>query len=299
MIKYLLTGANGFLGSVIKDTIESPDRIVESLGRSKTNSMSIDLSKVIPIFETSYDIVIHCAGKAHSKPRTVFEKQEFFEVNFQATINLCLALENLKKLPMQFVFISSVAVYGVDSGLDIDERQPLRGDTPYALSKIKAEEYLINWGQKYGIEILILRLPLIIGANAPGNLGKMVNGIGKGRYLSIGGGKARKSMVLADDVAQLINTCPKVAGVYNLTDGVHPSFGELESLISKQLNKSKPIIIPIGLAKLLGRVGDVIPFFLINTTTVNKIVKDLTFSDLKARQQLGWNPTSVIENWKI
>jgi nucleoside-diphosphate-sugar epimerase len=299
MIKYLLTGANGFLGSVIKNTIESTDRVVDSLGRSKTNSISIDLSKGIPTLDTSYDIVIHCAGKAHSRPKTEIEKQEFFDVNYQATINLCLALEATNNLPLQFVFISTIAVYGKSKGNMITEDSSLDGVSPYAESKIAAEIFLEKWCEKFSVKLLILRLPLIIGNQAPGNLGKMVKGIKRGTYLSIAGGKARKSMVLVNDVADFILFNPKGSGVFNLTDGYHPTFFELEELISKSFKKNKPLNIPNWFAKFLGLVGDLLPFSPINSDTISKITSNLTFSDEKARKELGWKPKSVIDSWKV
>ena len=299
MIKYLLTGANGFLGSVIKDTIESTDGVVDSLGRSKTNSISIDLSKGIPPLETNYDIVIHCAGKAHLGSKTEIEKQEFFDVNYQATINLCLALEASNNLPRQFVFISTIAVYGKNKGNMITEDSSLDGVSPYAASKIAAENFLKKWCSKFNVKLLILRLPLIIGNQAPGNLGKMVKGIKRGTYLSIAGGKARKSMVLVNDVADCILFNPKGSGVFNLTDGYHPTFFELEELISKSFKKNIPINIPNWFAKFLGLVGDLLPFSPINSDTISKITSNLTFSDEKARKELGWKPKSVIDSWKV
>ena len=127
----------------------------------------------------------------------------------------------------------------------------------------------------------------------------MIKGIKRGTYFSIGGGRARKSMVLAEDVAKLIAKCPNVRDIYNLTDGYHPSFAELETMICEQLQRHKPFNMPLGLAKLLGKIGDFIPVFPVNSDTINKITEDLTFSDLKARQELGWNPSRVIDKWKI
>jgi nucleoside-diphosphate-sugar epimerase len=190
-------------------------------------------------------------------------------------------------------------VYGLEIGSGITEKDELLGNSPYALSKIKAEQFLLKWSEKFGIRILILRLPLVVGSNPPGNLGKMIHAIRRGVYFSIGGGKARKSMVLAEDIANLLATCPNGTGVYNLTDGVHPSFAELESVIAKQLGKSKSLNLPLFWARLLGKVGDILPIFPVNTNTIKKITQDLTFSDLKARQYLDWNPSSVIEKWKI
>jgi nucleoside-diphosphate-sugar epimerase len=294
-MRILLTGFTGFLGKSILHEIENQHEIL-LIGRHEGGDFNCDIEKTIPPLP-SVDIVVHAAGKAHSISRSEEQEQIFFKVNTVGTQNLIHALES--NLPKTFVFISTVATYGIDSGNEISESSPLLGKTPYAQSKIKAEKYLLEWGEKFNVKILILRLPLVVGSNPPGNLGKMIKGIKLGTYFSIGGGKARKSMVLAEDVAKLISDCPDVSGIYNLTDGYHPSFAELESLICKELQIPKPFSMPLGLAKLLGKMGDFISLLPINSDIINKITQDLTFSDLKARQDLGWKPSRVIDKWKI
>lgn len=83
-------------------------------------------------------MVLHACGKAHIVPRTEEEKQAFFDVNYTGTIHLCEALERVGG-PKALIFISTVAVYGYESGEMITEEHPLNGDTPYAKSKIMAE----------------------------------------------------------------------------------------------------------------------------------------------------------------
>jgi nucleoside-diphosphate-sugar epimerase len=299
-MNYLLTGSTGFLGNHIKGFLEKNGKVV-TIGRGGANDIKVlsITEKIQKLPEVKIDVDVHAAGKAHMIPKTEEEKSSFFQINMEGTKNLCDWINQWSSLPKTFIFISTVAVYGIEEGVLIDESYVNKGDSPYALSKIKAEQYLTEWGKKLGIKILILRLPLIIGSNPPGNLGKMILGIKRGTYFSIGGGKARKSMVLAADVAKLISDCPDVSGIYNLTDGYHPSFSELESIVCSQLKKDKPFNMPIGLAKLLGEIGDFLPVFPVNSDTINKISKDLTFSDLKARQELGWNPCRVIDKFKI
>src|SRR5690606_19563932 len=129
---------------------------------------------------------------------------------------------------------------------------------PYAKSKIATENWLIEWCSKHNIRLAILRLPLIAGVNPPGNLKAMIDGIRTGRYFRIGDGSARKSVVLASDVAAIIPKAAEVGGIYNLTDGYHPSFAELELLIANQLGKPVPKTIPMFLAKVLGWTGDIV-----------------------------------------
>jgi GlcNAc-P-P-Und epimerase len=293
--KALLTGASGFLGKIILEHLKAVELSVQTLGRGMEADFQTDLGGSIPDLP-AFDRVIHVAGKAHVYPKTEAEKQAFFTVNEQGTMHLCQALEKSGGLPKQLVFISTVAVYGREFGIGIREDEPLRGETPYALSKIRAEAYLQAWGKQHGVKILILRLPLIAGPNPPGNLGKMMQAIPKGRYLSIGGGKARKSMVLASDVAELMVKAEEAEGIYHLTDGIHPSFRELEEVICRHYHVGMPKVLPLGVAKLLGKVGDFLPFSPVNSSIIDKMTLDLTFDDSKSRRELGWRPRKVLDH---
>lgn len=296
----LLTGASGFLGKQILDVL-SIHYDFSIIGRSALKSdnkryFQLDLAKEKTKDLPSFKLVIHCAGKAHVVPRTPEEEDEFYQVNLQGTINLCDSLVNSNAIPESFVFMSTVAVYGVDNGELIVEDHPLDGKTPYAKSKILSEKYLLEWSEKHNVRLLILRLPLIAGPNPPGNLGAMIRGIATSRYLSIGKAGAHKSIVWANDIAELIPSAAKVGGIFNLTDGKHPSFRELEICIAAALGKKVPASIPLAIAKVIGRVGDLLgkraP---INSEKLSKITSTLTFDDRKARVLLNWNPSGVIE----
>ncbi len=298
-MKVLLTGGSGFLGKHIIDEATSRKYTVVQLGRDEKSDIQIDLSKKSPELPDGIDIVIHAAGKAHVVPKTEDEKKVFFEVNLDGAKNLIQGIEQSRNNIKGFIFISTVAVYGMEYGTDISERAPLMGNSPYALSKIQAEEHLLNWSKKSGIPVLILRLPLIIGNEPKGNLAKMITGIQHGKYVSIAGGAARKSMVLAEDVAQCIFENIGKSGVYNLTDGKHPSFGELEQLIAKQLNRKIHFNMPLLLAKLIGKLGNFVPKSPVNSELIKKMSLDLIFNDSKALQELNWHPRSVIDTFKV
>lgn len=296
MMNILLTGSNGFLGKTIFNILKEENTIL-SLSRN-SGDYKLNLEKHIPYFESPFDLVIHAAGKAHMTPKTENEKKQFHEVNVVGTENL---LKGLKKIgaPKQFVFISSVSVYGQESGYNINEIHPLKAQDPYGLSKIKAELIVMEWCKKHKVLCTILRLPLVVGNNPPGNLGTMLRAIEKGYYFNIGGGQTQKSMVLAEDVASIIPKVASVGGIYNLTDGIHPDFNELSITIAKQKKKNKPLNLPLFIIKLIGYVGDIVGDSApINSLKIKKITSDLTFDDSKARELLGWNPQSVLEYLK-
>lgn len=297
-MKLLFTGASGFLGSNLYSLLKDIYQI-KTVGLTPQEDYTVNLVTDIPELDTKYDVVLHAAGKAHSIPKTEEEKQLFFDVNLQGTKNLCTALEN-SGVPKAFIFISTVAVYGCDFGENITEEHPLNGNTPYALSKIKAEKYLQGWCATHNVKLSILRPSLIAGPNPPGNLGAMIKGIKTGKYLSIAGGGARKSVLMVQDIANLIPLLIERGGIFNVCDTYQPTFRELETIISKQLNKKLPMSIPLGMANLMAKIGDLLgekaP---INTLKLSKITKSLTFSNEKAIRELGWKPMNVLDNFKI
>ena len=294
----LLTGGTGFLGNFILKKI-SENNIIVTLSR-KIGQYSICLDQKVPSFSNKFDLVIHAAGKAHSVPKTSLDKQAFFDVNFKGTQNLLKGLEESQSVPKVFILISSVAVYGRESGVNISEDSPLLSQEPYGLSKIYAEQLVLDWCKMNNVVCTILRLPLLAGANPPGNLGEMINGIKKGYYFNIAGGRAQKSMVLASDVAQCILKVSEIGGIYNLTDGYHPTFNELSHIITLQLGRKFVPNMPLFFAKVLAKIGDLIgDKFPINSNKLSKIMSPLTFDDSKARKAFGWNPSPVIEEFKI
>lgn len=282
----LLTGSSGFFGNIIVQKFN--DQFLQTLNRN-LGDYQCDLSISSPEFNVDFDLVIHNAGKAHSVPKSEAEINSFFKVNVEGTKNLLKSLEI--KAPKQFVFISSVAVYGKEIGLNIKEATSLNAIDPYGLSKIQAEKLVDEWCKQHNVICTILRLPLLVGQNPPGNLGSMVKAIKKGYYFNIGGGKAKKSMVLVEDVARFIPVIAPIGGIYNLTDGVNPTFKEMSTAIAKK----KMFNLPLRLAQIFGLAGNLLgdksP---INSLKIKKITSDLTFDDSKARKT-GWNPHSVLE----
>lgn len=290
--KILITGASGFLGKIIyQKLIDSFD--ITSLGRSKNNSVICDLSSSIPEIPR-IDYVIHVAGKAHSNPKNSVEAGEFYKVNYEGTINLTKSLENVG-VPKSLIFISSVSVYGLDEGENISEVYNLGGESPYAKSKIQAEEYLRNWGANHNVNVTILRLPLVAGTNPPGNLGAFKRAISVGYYFRIGEGNARKSIVWAEDIANFIPNCFNKSGIYNLSDGENPKLRDLDQAIGKSTNSRIKIMHPrlIGLLIWPSKFFD---FWPLSKNKVTKLTVSLTFSSTKAVTELGWNPRPVVDN---
>ena len=297
-MKLLFTGASGFLGRNVLPLLEKTYSI-KTIGLGEVDNYMVNMAETVPHFVESFDVVLHAAGKAHIVPSTEAERQAFFDVNVQGTKNLCRALEE-SGIPQAFIFVSTVAVYGCELGNDVSEEHPLGGITPYAKSKIQAEEFLTHWCTEHGVKLGIIRPSLIAGPDPPGNLGAMIRGLKTGRYLSIAGGKARKSVLMVEDIARLVPLLVEKGGVYNVCDDEQPSFRDLEMLICSQLGTKLHLNVPYCLAKGMALIGDCLgnkaP---INSLKLKKMTGSLTFSNEKAKRILGWKPMSVLENFRI
>lgn len=298
MDKLLFTGGTGFLGHNVMPLLKEQYEVT-TCGITPEDMIKANLAKEVPMLPERYDVVLHAAGKAHVVPKTEAEKQLFFDINYTGTTHLCDALEKVG-IPKALVFISTVAVYGCEFGNLITEEHALDGTSPYAKSKIMAEEYLTRWCARHGVVLGILRPSLLAGKGAPGNLGAMVNGIRKGFYMNIAGGRVVKSILMAEDIAHLLPLVTEKGGTYNVCDTRQPSFGDLSVSVAHQLGKGKPLNIPYWMAWCMAKVGDLLGARApINSYKLEKMTKSLTFSNEKARCELGWEPMDVLENYKI
>ncbi len=295
-MQILVTGSNGFLGKTIFDFLKINHSVY---GLSRTNSLyNVDLSISSPLFSNNFDLVVHCAGRAHITNSTKDDIVLFNQVNVGGTYNLLNSLSH--RPPNRFLYISSVSVYGLDEAINVDESYPLNAKDPYGLSKIESEKLVLDWCNTNNILCTIFRLPLIVGENAPGNLGNMIKGIQNGYYFNIAGGRAKKSMVLASDVAEFVIRASKIGGIFNLTDQYHPSFKELSLLIANQMGKKSILNIPYWLAIIIARIGDNFgKNFIFNSNKLKKINSNLTFSDDFASDSFGWKPTQVLINFNL
>lgn len=247
----LFTGGTGFLGKNVMPLLQE-QYDVTTCGITPEDIIKANLAKDVPTLDKHYDIVLHACGKAHSVPKTEAEKQVFFDVNYQGTVNLCSALEKVG-VPSALIFISTVAVYGCEAGELISEDHPLNGETPYAKSKIMAEEYLTKWCSEHGVVLGILRPSLLAGKNAPGNLGAMVNGVRKPSLLVQGA--LRLGLVAVPDYIIIGTIMCLIPGV-GLTNAIRDLF--TGDVITGILRSIEALLLTLAIA-----VGFALPTFLL------------------------------------
>lgn len=275
----LLTGASGFLGRAMLPLLGRHHGII-TLGRTSASDVRADLAASPPDLPCAPDIVVHAAGLAHVAHSRRRGSDPFLDVNLNGTVNLCRALESAG-IPRSLVYISSVAVYGLDSGTCIPESAPLNPSTPYGRSKLLAERYLADWCARTGCTLAILRPSLIAAPAAPGNLGRLIAGLRSRRYLSLGSGPgAPKSLVCATDIARLALLAAPVGGVYNACSSENPGFRQIEARLCSIYGLPRPHALPSRASRLLARVS----------STARKILSPLTFDNTAARTALHFTP---------
>lgn len=267
-------------------------------GRVDGSDIKADLATSAPKIDDTFTRVIHCAGITPGPTRPINTPDIFAIGNVQGTSNLLSGLNSKK--PKSFVLISSASVYGRSSGDLINESTPLLATSEYAKSKRDSEQLVTQWCEEHDIDLTIVRLPLVVGTGAPGTLGQLINAIQRRRFVIPGNGCARKSMVLATDIADWLIGNPTVKGTFNLTDQQDPSYAQLCDAITTHLDLSKVPRIPSAIMRVASWLGDAggvvlnknLPY---NSIVHNQLSKSLTFSSDAATAQ-GWAPHSTLKS---
>lgn len=221
----LVTGASGYLGSsFIKRFSEKYEFRTFSLQKNK-----IEMS----IFE-KVDTIIHCAALVHQKIK--YSDNKYYEINVNYPLNLAKkAKENGVK---QFVFISTIAVYG-DDKKELTENTTCTPINSYGKSKLEAERELLKLNDE-NFKVSIIRPPMIYGKDAPGNIDSLVKLILKIRLLPFASIENKRSFISIQNLCNMINKVliQKKSGIFLASDNESISTSQLIELIGNSLDKN-------------------------------------------------------------
>ncbi|MCM1518760.1 MAG: NAD-dependent epimerase/dehydratase family protein [Pseudoflavonifractor sp.] len=277
-----MTGAYGFLGKYLVN--EFSDEAIVTLGLDDRDMIRCDLRETVPQFDRRFDTVVHNAGSITCASAMA--------TNHEGTVRLCRGLESAP--PRQFVFISSIAVYGADSGEELGEDTPLRPVNDYGRSKMMAEEFLTQWCADRDVKLTILRPALIIGTGMNGSAAAMARGIDRGYYFHIKDNEARRSVIHAADVAIAARLTAPIGGIYNLSDGVHPTVHDLAEAIAHRLGDKRIMTLPRRTVDMVARLGDCIPLLPLSTARLRQLTETLTVSNAAIRRATPLEPRDVV-----
>jgi len=249
MIKYkkcLITGASGFIGQRLIEYLECEIRVISRRKfRSDLDLIVCDLSNdTIPVNALdSIETVFHLAGLAHDTRDEEKNKNLYYKVNFEATVQLAeLAVKSGVK---RFVFVSSVKAGGCPAlGICASEDSQGEPEGIYGRTKREAELELLKIGKKSSMHVSIIRPSLVYGPNVKGNLQLMLSGIKKGWFPPLPETGNRRSMIHVDDLVQailLVSEDKRANGeIYIATDGVPHSSREIYDAMCNIAEKSIP-----------------------------------------------------------
>lgn len=240
------------------------------------------------------DDVIHLAARVHvMKEHAADPLREFRRVNTEATLSL--AEQAAKAGVKRFIFLSTIKVNGESTTdrLPFSEEDDCNPTDPYAVSKLEAEQGLMEIGRNTGMEVVIIRPPLVYGLGVKGNFASMMRWVARGIPLPLGAVRNKRSFLALGNLVSFIICClkhPKAANqVFLLSDGEDISTPALiEKLAQSQGKKARLIPIPVSWmkfgAKILGK-----------SDVANRVLGSLQLDSRKARSLLNWSSVISID----
>jgi nucleoside-diphosphate-sugar epimerase len=290
----LVTGVSGFLGKIILNSLQiNHHKIISVTRNGSQNSMAIgDINGLTNWSKAliNCDVVIHLAARVHQKlDNSTDTLLEFRKVNTAGTLNLAGQANNAGV--KRFIFISSIKVNGEESDFPYSEMSVPKPIDTYAISKWDAEQGLNKMAKDGGMEIVIIRPPLIYGPGVKANFASMINWTRTGLPLPFGAINNKRSMVAVENLVDFILLCadksksPKAANqTFLISDGVDVSTTELLNNVRSAYGINIPLIpVPESCLKfslnLLGR-----------SDLSSRLLGSLTVNISKARNLLGWEP---------
>lgn len=314
MTKILITGASGFIGSfIVEEALNQGYKTYAGVRRSSSrrylqderiNFLEIDFSSKQSIVEAlsnfkrdngSFDYIIHCAGVTKC-----INKEEFIEVNYLQTKNFVDSLSELEMVPKQFIYISTLSVFGpiheqtYQPIAESDQRQP---NTAYGLSKLKSEQYL---EQMPDFPYVIFRPTGVYGPRE-GDYFLMIKSIKGHVDFSVGYKRQDITFVYVKDLVQAIFLAidKKVnRRAYFVSDGQVYSSRSFSDLIQSELGDPFVIHIksPLFVLKVISLCAEFLSGLMKKTSTLNsdkyKIMKQRNWQcDISPTvEELGYEP---------
>ena len=303
MLSLLVTGANGFVGRslcaelfqqgyAVRATVRSANVRIDDYEQEIVDSIDSGTEWVAVL--RGVNIVIHLAARVHVMKDTAIDAlAEFRRVNVDGTLNL--ARQAVEAGVQRFVFISSIKVNGEGTllrQLYTAEDQPAPVD-PYGISKREAEDALLQLARETGMEVVIIRPPLIYGPGVKANFQSMMRWLDKGIPLPLGAIHNRRSLVALDNLIDLIVTCihhPAAANqIFLASDGEDLSTTELLQRMAAALGK-KAWLIPVPESILMWGAS-----LLGKQAMAQRLCGSLQVDISKTRDLLGWKPPVSVD----
>lgn len=301
-LRVLITGANGFLGAALHARLLDSDVAATGAARTEIRGRAFVPSPDLcadaewsPLMH-DMDVVVHTAARVHVMDDLAADPLSAFRaVNVDGTLEL--ARQAAAAGVRRFVFLSSVKVYGEVS----EPERPIAADDepapvdPYGISKHEAETGLRTLANRTGMELVIVRPPLVYGPGVKGNFHRMMCWLARGMPLPLGSLVTnRRSLVALDNLIDLIRICidhPAAAGqTFLVSDGEDLSTTDLLRRLARAMGVPARLLpLPAGLltagARLLGREA-----------MAQRLCASLQIDMTQTQKRLGWRPPIGVDD---
>ena len=305
MEKILVTGASGFIGNNLCNKLIELNFNVRGAVRT-LDSLTVDYNfNAVTVGEIGantnwknalkdIDCIINCAGKAH----LINKKNNanlYHLINTEGTKNL--AEQAVKAGVKRLILLSSVKVNGESTDQIANHKFSHKNlsnpQDPYAISKLEAEKVLWKISLRTGLEVVVVRLPLVYGNGAKGNLARLIKLVKLGIPLPLGMIDNQRSMIGIDNLVDLLIRCiddPEASGKTFLTsDGEDISTPELIKLIASSMGKKANLFpLPIFILKFLGTIFG-------KSEEINRLTGSLRIDNSYTKKILNWTPPVSVE----
>lgn len=296
MKRVLVTGANGFIGRVtcrafvaagfaVRGAVRSYNDIPDGIEAIQVGDISQcpDWSQAVK----GVDIIVHTAARAHKMRDDAADPlSEFRRVNVDGTKGLAEVAASTGV--RRFIFISSVKVNGEERIEPYSETDPPMPQDPYAISKWEAEQALLQTTGQTGMEVVVLRPPLVYGPGVRANFLRLLRLVHQGIPLPLASVKNIRSLVYVSNLADAVVKCALHSGaagqVYFVSDGEDVSTPELIRRMASVLGCSARLVpFPVSILQAVGRVTGKLP-------EINRLTGSFSVRIDKIRGELSWVP---------
>lgn len=301
--RILVTGATGFVGRALLPRLVTEGWRVRAALRAPSEALptgieAVQVGDTGPDTDwraalTDVDAVVHLAARAHVLDEASADAFALYRaVNSLATLKLAEAAA--ERGVRRFVFLSSVRVHGArTTGAPFTESSPLAAEDPYGRSKAEAELGLAQVARGTQLEPVVLRPPLVYGAEARGNFARLVKLVARGIPLPLGAVRNRRSLVyvgnLVDAIVQLLEHPAAAQQTFLVSDGEDVSTPELVRRIARAMGRPARLLpVPPALLRLGGVLAG-------RRSDVARLLDDLVVDSSRIRATLSWTPPYTLD----
>ena len=297
-MRVLVTGANGFVGRVLCEDLEANAHVmVRALRRGTCRAGEVAVGEIDVTTDwrpalAGCDAVVHLAARVHVMNETAQNTLTLYRTtNTDATLNL--ARQAAQAGVKRFVFVSTIKVNGEGRDDPYRETDAPTPEDAYAISKWEAEQGLQQIARETGLEVVVLRPPLVYGPGVKANFQRLLDTVARGWPLPLGAIRNRRSLLYLGNFVDAIRLCvehPAEAGqTFLIDDGQPVSTPELIRAVAHAMGRpARLLAVPVGVLEFAGAL-------LGKRAAIARLTGSLWLDSSLIRMRLGWTPPYSME----